>query len=62
MSRPSARNDDVLDLRHVAPGDRGKQGLARLNTFVTTHRQVINAAVCFLFALVLGVPALQELL
>lgn len=43
-------------------GERGKAGLARLNTFVTAHHQTIDAAVCFLFALVLGVPALKDLL
>ena len=45
-----------------ALGERGKSGLARLNEFVTAHHQTINATVCFLFALVLGVPAVKDLL
>jgi len=43
-------------------GDRADAGLKRMNTFVTAHHQTISAAVCFLFALVLGVPALRNLL
>ena len=43
-------------------GERSKAGLDRMNVFVTAHHQAINAAVCFLFALVLGVPALRDLL
>lgn len=43
-------------------GERGKAGLNRMNVFVSGHRQAINASVCFLFALVLGVPALRDLL
>ncbi|HYI37633.1 MAG TPA: GAP family protein [Thermoleophilaceae bacterium] len=43
-------------------GARADAGLKRMNTFVTAHHQVISAAVCFLFALVLGVPALRNLL
>lgn len=42
-------------------GERGQRGLVKLNDFVTAHHQQINAAVCFLFALVLGVPAVREL-
>lgn len=43
-------------------GKRGEAGLAKLNAFVTAHHRTINAAVCFLFALVLGVPAVRDLL
>ncbi len=43
-------------------GDRADPGLKRMNTFVTAHHQTISAAVCFLFALVLGIPALRNLL
>jgi threonine/homoserine/homoserine lactone efflux protein len=46
----------------AALGRRGQAGLQRLNAFVTAHHAAINATVCFLFALVLGVPALQDLL
>ncbi len=46
----------------AALGERGQSGLARLNGFVTAHHQTINATVCFLFAAVLGVPALEDLL
>ena len=42
-------------------GERGQRGLAALYNFVTGHHQQINAGVCFLFALILGVPAVQEL-
>ena len=43
-------------------GDRADAGLKRMNAFVTAHHQTISACVCFLFALVLGVPALRNLL
>jgi len=46
----------------AALGERGQSGLARLNEFVTAHHRTINATVCFLFAAVLGVPAVMDLL